>query len=157
MSNKPGALRLALEALENSVDLVQAECQDNWRHGMPTRASQLAGLQKLAEDHVTAITALRAEIAALEKVEAVAWAISYDGKTPYMLWGSDYGAQLDLEVRRVGGTACKLPLYATPVAPSIPALTDEEAYGHADYPHAACALAKWAYALAAKRAGVAIK
>lgn len=55
-------MRKALEALENSLDLVQAEYTDNWRHGLPTRAAQLDGLKRLAEDHASAIEALRAEI-----------------------------------------------------------------------------------------------
>lgn len=55
-------MRKALEAMENSLDLVQAEYTDNWRHGLPTRAAQLDGLKRLAEDHASAIEALRAEI-----------------------------------------------------------------------------------------------
>lgn len=55
-------MRKALDALENSLDLVQAEYTDNWRHGLPTRAAQLDGLKRLAEDHASAIEALRAEI-----------------------------------------------------------------------------------------------
>jgi hypothetical protein len=51
---------------------------------------------------------------AQEDAEPVAWAISYDGKTPYSLY--EYGdcALLDLEVKRIGGTACKMPLYLHP-------------------------------------------
>jgi hypothetical protein len=50
----------------------------------------------------------------LTTAEPVAWAISYDGKTPYSLY--EYGdcALLDLEVKRIGGTACKMPLYLHP-------------------------------------------
>lgn len=59
-------MRKALNALENSVDLVQAEYTDNWRHGLPTRAAQLDGLKRLAEDHASAIEALRAEIERME-------------------------------------------------------------------------------------------
>ena len=43
--------------------------------------------------------------------EPTAWAISFDGKTPYKL--SDYGdgALLDVEIKRHGGATCKLALY----------------------------------------------
>jgi hypothetical protein len=50
--------------------------------------------------------------------EPVAWAISYDGKTPYALWDYGDGALLDLEVKRLGGTASKMPLYVAPAAPA---------------------------------------
>jgi hypothetical protein len=44
------------------------------------------------------------------------WAISYDGKTPYAIWPEGDGPLLDLEVKRQGGTCCKLPIYTTPPA-----------------------------------------
>jgi hypothetical protein len=44
------------------------------------------------------------------------WAISYDGKTPYAIWPEGDGPLLDLEVKRQGGTCCKLPIYTTPTA-----------------------------------------
>jgi hypothetical protein len=44
------------------------------------------------------------------------WAISYDGKTPYAIWPEGDGPLLDLEVKRQGGTCCKLPIYITPPA-----------------------------------------
>jgi hypothetical protein len=50
--------------------------------------------------------------------EPVAWAISYDGKTPYALWDYGDGALLDLEIKRLGGTASKMPLYAAHAAPA---------------------------------------
>ena len=55
--------------------------------------------------------------------EPVAWAISYDGKTPHSLWHDGDGALLDLEVKRLGGSACKLALYAAPQRK--PLLADE--------------------------------
>jgi hypothetical protein len=61
---------------------------------------------------------LDAAPAAPAPAEPVAWAISYDGKTPYALWDYGEGALLDLEVKRLGGTASKMPLYAAPVAPA---------------------------------------
>lgn len=42
----------------------------------------------------------------------VGWAISYDGKNPHALWTAGEGDLLDLEVKRQGGTACKMALYA---------------------------------------------
>ena len=52
------------------------------------------------------------------------WAISYDGKTPYAIWPEGDGPLLDLEVKRQGGTCCKLPIYTTP--PAQPAPTVQE-------------------------------
>ncbi len=57
--------------------------------------------------------------------EPVAWAISYDGKTPYAIWPDGDGALLDLEVKRQGGTTCKLPLY-THAQRTWVGLTDDE-------------------------------
>ena len=55
-------------------------------------------------------------IAGLESTAAefksVGWAISYDGQTPYCMWYEGDGDLLDLEVRRIGGTACKIELFA---------------------------------------------
>ena len=56
--------------------------------------------------------------------EPVAWAISYDGKTPYSLWSEGDGPFLDLEVKRQGGSARKMGLYTHP--PQRKPLTDEE-------------------------------
>lgn len=69
-----------------------------------------------------------AKLAACERQEPVVWAISYDGKTPYSLFGDDC-ALLDAEVARQGGTTCKMPLYANPIAPPAPVVkvTDEMA------------------------------
>jgi hypothetical protein len=47
------------------------------------------------------------------------WAISYDGKTPYAIWLEGDGPLLNLEVKRQGGTCCKLPLYTTPPAAAV--------------------------------------
>ena len=51
-----------------------------------------------------------------------AWAISYDdGKTPYTLWHEGDGALLDTEIKRLGGSACKMPIYTIqPQAPAAP-------------------------------------
>jgi hypothetical protein len=61
---------------------------------------------------------LEAQAEAKPAAEPVAWAISYNGKTPYALWDYGEGALLDLEVKRLGGTASKMPLYAAPAAPA---------------------------------------
>ena len=46
--------------------------------------------------------------------EPVAWAISFDGETPYTLWDGGDCALLDIEVQRHGGKARKMPLYTAP-------------------------------------------
>ena len=68
------------------------------------------------------------------------WAISYDGKTPYAIWPEGDGPLLDLEVKRQGGTCCKLPIYTTP--PAQPAVQEPLGYLEIDdiesqreYPH----------------------
>jgi hypothetical protein len=74
----------------------------------------------------------RAELAVIKKALAAqpepnGWAISYDGKTPYAIWPEGDGPLLDLEVKRQGGTCCKLPIYTTPPAQPAPVpLTDEQ-------------------------------
>ena len=60
-----------------------------------------------------AITALRQALEQPEP-EPVAWAISYDGETPYALWDGGDCALLDIEVKRHGGKTRKMPLYTSP-------------------------------------------
>lgn len=147
-------MRKALEALENSVDLVQAEYTDNWRHGRPTRAAQLDGLKRLAEDHASAITALRAELERMEAVEPVAWGRVFEGEVCDIICPSEHA-------REPGSYT--VPLYTAPIAPSIPALSESDtdagwdAAGGGDAYAAWGVGASWAYALAAQRAGVQIK
>lgn len=88
----------------------------------------LEALNSFPHRHLTpfisdARTTLR-EALAQPQQEPVAWAISYDGKTPYAIWPDGDGALLDLEVKRQGGTTCKLPLYTFP--PARKPLTDEQ-------------------------------
>lgn len=75
------------------------------------RETALAPLQ-IALDEVSR---LRAQLAEIEKREPVAWAISYDGVTPYTLWCEGDGALLDCEVKRQGGTTRKMPLFTRPM------------------------------------------
>jgi hypothetical protein len=80
------------------------------------------GLEVSKHDATQVTAAIEALREALEAkpapAEPVAWAISYDGKTPYALWDYGNGALLDLEVKRLGGTWSKMPLYAAPAAPA---------------------------------------
>lgn len=64
MSKLRKAAEAALEALIESVGLVEAEYASNWRHGMPTRAAQLATELDSLNAHKQAIDALRAALAA---------------------------------------------------------------------------------------------
>ena len=86
------AMKLALEALElhgnQYPHMVKGYCLD-------------------------AIAALKQALEQPEP-EPVAWAISYDGETPYTLWDGGDCALLDIEVQRHGGKARKMPLYASP-------------------------------------------
>lgn len=65
-------LQQALEALEESIDLVRHEYKTDWRHGMPTRKAQLDGMKKGVEFHEKAITALRERLAQPEQ-QPIAW------------------------------------------------------------------------------------
>ena len=58
------ALTLSLVALTESVDSVRHEVNDRheWYVGVPTRAVQLAGLDRWLADHEAAITAARAAL-----------------------------------------------------------------------------------------------
>lgn len=114
------------------------------------------------EKEVAAITALRAEIARLEAAEPVAWA---DPKSVTRLQRLPPGS---VQITSISGS-CEppwtQPIYTTPTPPAaIPALTDEElraAYrercGDMEPMLTDIILARWAYALAAERAGVEIK
>lgn len=148
-------MRKALEALENSLDLVQAEYTDNWRHGLPTRAAQLDGLKRLAEDHASAIEALRAEIERLGAAPSLTCQTFGEGvAVPCAECNTVLVDSQEL---------AELRARAAPIAPAIPALTIEDvaesAPEFADVPKygpAYLAGAYWAYTLAAARAGARI-
>jgi hypothetical protein len=57
------------EALANSLDAVQQEYDNDWRHGVPTRAAQLEGMRELLEKHKEAL-ALTSPTDALDKIRA---------------------------------------------------------------------------------------
>ena len=96
--------------------------------------SQAARIKELEADRETAlaplqialdeVSRLRAQLAEIEKREPVAWAISYDGVTPYTLWCEGDGALLDCEVKRQGGTTRKMPLFTRPIPAQIIGLQD---------------------------------
>ena len=60
-------MRLALEALEESVDLVRHEYTPDWRHGLPTRKAQLDGMKAGLDAHEAAIAALNERLAQPER------------------------------------------------------------------------------------------
>jgi hypothetical protein len=116
---KDEALKLALEALKH------IDYEDNDRDFLfPYQCTMLD----------KAITAIKQALAA--QPEPDGWAISYDGKTPYAIWDEGDGPLLDLEVKRQGGTCCKLPIYTTPPAAqsAVPdALTSADIQEHIEY------------------------
>ena len=69
------AMKQALEALENSVDLVVEDAYnaEQLYGNYPTRQGKVGGLKILAEAHKKAITALRQAIEQAQKQEPVAW------------------------------------------------------------------------------------
>jgi hypothetical protein len=68
------ALKLALDALENSVDLVREDAYNAEKlyGNYPSRQGKVAGLKVLADDHEKAITAINEALAQPEQ-EPVAW------------------------------------------------------------------------------------
>jgi hypothetical protein len=86
---------------------------------------QMADYKQLYEQVCEQYDVLAKEFDALKNALAAqpepnGWAISYDGKTPYAIWPEGDGPLLDLEVKRQGGTCCKLPIYTTPPAQPAP-------------------------------------
>ena len=65
-------MQQALDALINSRDTVWNVYQTDWRHGLPTRLSQMFAMEKECKDHDAAIAALEAELVKPEQ-EPVAW------------------------------------------------------------------------------------
>jgi hypothetical protein len=107
---KDEALRLALEALENSVDLVRenAYSAEQLYGNYPARQGKVRGLKVLVEDHEKAITAIKAALEAKDEPVATK---NNDGVTLHLGWD-------DLPV----GTK----LYATPPQRTWVGLTDED-------------------------------
>ncbi len=56
---KDEALAMALEALEESVDLVQDAYDTDWRQGLPTRKKQLDAEKIALDNHKKAIDAIK--------------------------------------------------------------------------------------------------
>ena len=62
IERKDALLRQALEALNDSVDYVREDYRTNWRHGVPTRQSQLDNLKAQVDEHEAAISAITKEL-----------------------------------------------------------------------------------------------
>lgn len=92
MTDLTQAARQALEALEQSVDLVGNEYATNWRHGMPTRAAQLKALEDQWEAHKAAIAALRAALEAQQEPRPVAlmWQHEETGRVTFTSMDDPY-------------------------------------------------------------------
>jgi hypothetical protein len=101
---KDEALKLALEALENSVDLVREDAYNAEKlyGNYPSRQGKVTGLKVLADDHEKAIAAIKQALAAPVQ-EPVAW-MDRDG---------------DLYANEPDKNWCPphYPLYTTPPAP----------------------------------------
>jgi len=90
------AMRLALEALENSVDLVMQDAYnaEQLYGNYPARQAKVGGLKLLAEEHQKAITALRQALAneALDRKAENARELGLDYEVPTLLPdGSAFG------------------------------------------------------------------
>ena len=98
-----------IKALEGQLDDATAASRSDQ---MIAETAQAAAARLLTERDE-----LRAQLAEIENVEPVIWAISYDGVTPYTLWHEGDGPLLDCEVKRQGGTTQKMPLFTAAPAP----------------------------------------
>jgi hypothetical protein len=72
---KDEALKLALEALENSVDLVREDAYNAEKlyGNYPSRQGKVAGLKVLADDHEKAITAIKQALEAPPTHKTARW------------------------------------------------------------------------------------
>ena len=140
-----------IEELITSLRLHQANVRHHDIYELAANAlqSQAERIKELEADRETAlaplqialdeVSRLRAQLAEIEKREPVAWAISYDGVTPYTLWCEGDGALLDCEVKRQGGTTRKMPLFTRPIPAQIIGLQDVHDAVTADPTLADCA------------------
>ena len=101
------AARLEIDSLQARVQELGAMLRENRSKRIVELEAQLdaigaGGVEPLRRDHFRDAT----------EMVPVGWAISYDGKNPHALWTEGEGDLLDLEVKRQGGTACKMQLYA---------------------------------------------
>ncbi len=105
-------------ALREAIDRLARENED-LREQNTMLDQKLAELDQRLDDARSEATALRVNEQNLEARlaagEPVAWlAISYDGVSPYKLSEYGDGPLLDLEIKRLGGTARKMYLYTHP-------------------------------------------
>ena len=94
---KDEALKLALEALENSVDLVREDAYEAEKlyGNYPTRQGKVNGLKVLADDHEKAITAIKEALAQQEQEP-----VALEEKFSLLLW--DY-QELERAFEKVTG------------------------------------------------------
>ena len=115
-------LRQALEALEWSVDTVQAEYDSDWRHGIPTRKAALDRMLEALNAHKSSITAIRTTLETAEKAEPVAGLFrTQSNKIECFYRGSLTpidGHHFHREFVDCLPLAAIVPLYSAPVAPS---------------------------------------
>lgn len=99
------------QAIEQALEAHLALRQ--WISAVPDE-TQLPAMPGMDGDWLNQVeSSMREALAApQEQFQQVGWAISYDGKTPYGFWALEYSQLVDAEVKRVGGTACKIALFA---------------------------------------------
>ena len=112
---KDEALKLALEALENSIDLVSQEARnaEELYGKYPSRQGKVGGLKVLADQHKEALAAVKEALAQPEQ-KPLAWIST--GPARMFHWTADKPAYGDDWV----------PLYTTPPQRTWVGLTGEE-------------------------------
>ncbi len=118
-----GVLKLALEALENSVDLVVEDAYnaEQLYGNYPTRQGKVGGLKILADQHKEAITAIKEALAQPEQ-EPVAYL------TRRKIGGTEGLLRADLVDKSAKNqeTHDFIPLYTAPPQRTWQGLTDED-------------------------------
>ena len=100
----------ALKSLTESIDLVRNTYNEDWRHGMPTRAAQLAADKQALDEHADAIEALTAALAqpaSLTEAQLASACLSYrhdfglldaDARSKLMFQAKEWARALGYEV-----------------------------------------------------------
>lgn len=116
------SLTTGYDAARHEIDDLRARVQELGQIARDCNSRRVVELQAKVQELEAMLAAVGAggveplrrhdHFRGVTKMVPVGWAISYDGEIPHALWTEGEGDLLDLEVKRQGGTACKMELYA---------------------------------------------